>query len=108
MTLIIKPAIITLLKTYKTLTVEKIVFMTGFDPDSVRRVLREDPVFYLTENTYHNRSWGYDPNREPPKVSPEKDAEYKANSIARERKRLKDSYIKGERIPWVFPDLGGI
>jgi len=99
----IKPAILVLMKCYPSMTVEKICFMSGFAPDSVRRVLREDPAFVATgPKTLAARVWSYDPDREMkkkvPKVSPKKHIEYKANSEARESKRLKEPYFNAERV----------
>ena len=59
----IKPALIVLLKAYPNMTAERLCFMTGFPPDSVRRVLREDPCFVAAgPKTINGRVWTYNPD----------------------------------------------
>lgn len=101
----IKPALIVLLKAYPNMTAERLCFMTGFPPDSVRRVLREDPCFVAAgPKTINGRVWTYNPDGErppkQPKVDPAITQQYKANGLERERTRLNRGYVTGVRIQW--------
>jgi hypothetical protein len=100
------PRLVTFMKCYSNLTVSRLCFFTGYPEDSVRRVLRNNPCFIASgPKTLNGRTWSYDPSGEPPKkekkppkVSPEKHKQYKANSDARETKRLKEPWINREKV----------
>lgn len=101
----IKPAIIKLLKTYRTLSVERIVSMTGFSPDSVRRVLREDPAFISNgSKALCGRIWRYNAEQDiPKKLTPrvkveEPKIEYQEAIQIKKEKQPQEPYFTGGRI----------